>query len=143
MDKQYVPGTRLRFEKPMDIAFGGDVRHDLLLTINNFPVLASGSKQVIVELRYSLSVNTRDHSMYYVLRTRRMSQSWVNNLEIVITAGTFYPPGAKYPSTVAVGVNWQPTTTIKQLVEILQNIDPLKIKHQQSLFTIPTKSNNL
>jgi hypothetical protein len=96
-----------------------------------------------VELRYSLSASTREHSMHYVLRTRRMSQTWVNNLEIVITAGTFYPLGAKYPSTVAVSVNWQPTTTIKQLVEILQNIEPLKIKHQQSLVTIPTKSNNL
>jgi hypothetical protein len=40
MDKKYVPGTRLRFDVAMDLAFGGDVRHDLLLPLyNNCPEL--------------------------------------------------------------------------------------------------------
>jgi len=34
--KVYIPGTRLRFTKPIDISFGGtDRRHDLLLPLNN------------------------------------------------------------------------------------------------------------
>lgn len=34
-DKLYVPGTRLRFTEPIDIAFGGNSRHDLLLPLSN------------------------------------------------------------------------------------------------------------
>ena len=35
-DKVYIPGTRLRFTKPIDISFGGtNRRHDLLLPLNN------------------------------------------------------------------------------------------------------------
>ncbi|KAL3939707.1 MAG: hypothetical protein SGARI_001272 [Bacillariaceae sp.] len=52
-DKKYVPGTRLRFQCPMDLAFGGDVRHDLLLPIENamdfgelWPVLESAVSQL-------------------------------------------------------------------------------------------------
>jgi hypothetical protein len=32
--ERYVPGTRLRFDSSMDITFGGDVRHDMLLPID-------------------------------------------------------------------------------------------------------------
>jgi hypothetical protein len=44
--ERYVPGTRLRFDSSMDLTFGGDVRHDMLLPIDfkddydtNFPEL--------------------------------------------------------------------------------------------------------
>lgn len=54
-DKKYVPGTRLRFEDPVDITFGGDARHDLLLPLNNFPalqpVLCSAASQLEPLLR--------------------------------------------------------------------------------------------
>jgi hypothetical protein len=50
---KYVPGTRLRpGERAMDLAFGGDARHDLLLPLNdeNFsevrPVLESAARQL-------------------------------------------------------------------------------------------------
>jgi len=34
-DKKFIPGTRLRFSLPMDLAFAGDARHDLLLPLTN------------------------------------------------------------------------------------------------------------
>jgi hypothetical protein len=37
--KFYVPGTRLRFRQAMDLAFGGDARHDLLLPLETWPEL--------------------------------------------------------------------------------------------------------
>lgn len=57
-DKNYVPGTRLRFQSAMDLAFGGDVRHDLLLPICKdsyfsetlLPVLQSATSQLEILL---------------------------------------------------------------------------------------------
>jgi hypothetical protein len=51
-DKKYVPGTRLRFGEPIDISFGGNSRHDLLLPLTNpdwpelQPVLKSAVRQL-------------------------------------------------------------------------------------------------
>jgi hypothetical protein len=40
-DTMYVPGTRLRFRQAMDLAFGGDARHDLLLPLETWPELTN------------------------------------------------------------------------------------------------------
>ena len=57
-DKRFVPGTRLRFTEPVDLAFGGDSRHDLLLPLecqDNTPalrpVLCSAASQLEPLLR--------------------------------------------------------------------------------------------
>ena len=57
-DKRFVPGTRLRFTEPVDLAFGGDSRHDLLLPLECqentpalMPVLYSAASQLEPLLR--------------------------------------------------------------------------------------------
>lgn len=51
-DTNYVPGTRIRFKEPIDLSFGGDVRHDLLLplTNSNWPELQPVLHSAITQL---------------------------------------------------------------------------------------------
>ena len=89
-DKKYVPGTRLRFDLPMDLAFAGDVRHDLLLPLHNNcpelpPVLCSAAAQLeplLVQAAESL------------LPRLYGSQQQSGGLEVVEVASLIVRPGS-------------------------------------------------
>lgn len=89
-DKLYVPGTRLRFEQPMDLRFGGDVRHDLLLPLDNcLPLRPLLESAVMSRLERSL-LHPASHSLLpHLHRDREEEQTTIStntSLELVEVA---------------------------------------------------------
>lgn len=94
-DKKYIPGTRLRFDDPIDLAFGGDARHDLLLPLHNFPqlqpVLQSATSQLEPLLQAAAeSLLPRLH------RSESSSSSSSEGLEVVEVASLIVRPGSAH-----------------------------------------------
>ena len=97
MDKKYVPGTRLRFDAPMDLAFAGDVRHDLLLPLhNNLPELQPVLRSAVSQLESLLesaaeSLLPRLHGSSSIMKKQKQQP---RGLEVVEVASLVVRPGS-------------------------------------------------
>ena len=93
-DKKYIPGTRLRFDDPIDLAFGGDARHDLLLPLHNFPRLQPVLQSATSQLELLLEAAAK--SLLPRLHGSGSSQSSPEGLEVVEVASLIVRPGSAH-----------------------------------------------
>lgn len=89
---RFVPGTRIRFEQPIDLAFAGDARHDVLLPLDTWPVLKAVLGAAVGQLQESLFVPA---AQLLLPRLENDSQEH-DNLELVEVAALLSRPGSRH-----------------------------------------------
>ena len=101
-DKRYVPGTRLRLQQPIDLAFSGDVRHDLLLPIHNhnfhklYPILTS----IVTQLEPLLSSSTESLLPRLHDSAKQIEKATIINDSIQRTSSSLSPEVVEVASLV-------------------------------------------